>query len=61
MEGAERVARLASFRLHQSLVDKPLSIEEYWPIGSDKIKDSEPISVDAEMLAKIKRIHKIKK
>jgi len=56
----ERMARLASFRLHQSLVDKPLSIEEYWPIRGDKSIDSEPIFVDHEMLAKIKRIHKLK-
>jgi len=56
-----QMMRLASYRIHQSLVEKPVSIEDYWPLASDGEKEiQEPISIDADMLAKIKRIHKLK-
>ena len=28
--------RLASYRIHQSLVEKPLKIEDFWPLWGDK-------------------------
>ncbi len=51
--------RIASYRIHQSLVEKPLSITQYWPLrGEHDVKET--LVVDKEMLEKIKRIHKLK-
>lgn len=33
LERDEQVARMASWRIHQSLVPKALSIDKFWPIG----------------------------
>lgn len=36
MDRLAQMHRLGSFRVHQSLVEKPLKIEQYWPMWSDK-------------------------
>jgi hypothetical protein len=54
-----KMMRIASYRIHQSLVEKPLSIIDYWPLrGEYDVKET--FVVDKEMLANIKRIHKLK-
>lgn len=60
MDTEAKMLRIASYRLHQSLVEKPLSIIEYWPLR-DEVEVKETMVVDAELLATIKRVHKLKK
>jgi len=36
MDSQAQQLRLSSYRIHQSLVEKPLSIQEFWPIWGDK-------------------------
>lgn len=53
--------RIASYRIHQSLVQKPMPLHEYWPLPSDKKQG--PVTqkyMTKEMLEKIKKVHKIK-
>jgi len=53
--------RIASFRIHQSLVQKPLTIEKYWPLPSDKEgRSRDTLIMTKEMLAKIKKAHNLK-
>lgn len=51
--------RIASYRIHQSLVTKPLSISEYWPLRGDKKPESERIVMTPEMFEGIKKIHNL--
>lgn len=51
--------RLASYRIHQSLVTKPVSIEEYWPMDNKK-KDAEKSIMTRETYAEIKKAHNLK-
>lgn len=51
--------RLASYRIHQSLVTKPLRIEEYWPLKGDKKPTEEKITMTREMYAEIKKAHNL--
>ena len=49
--------RTASYRIHQSLVEKPLSINEYWPIDGFEVEEIEPAVIDADLINKIRKIH----
>jgi len=51
--------RIGSYRLHQSLVTKPLKIHEFWALPSDKISAKEQVKkfVDEEMLKIINKAH----
>lgn len=52
--------RIASYRIHQSLVEKPLTIQKYWPLPSDKSQSRDTYFMTKEMLEKIKKAHKLK-
>lgn len=53
--------RWASYRIHQSLVEKPLKIEDFWPLWGDKKKAPDEIPVmTKEMYDEIKKIHNLK-
>jgi hypothetical protein len=52
--------RIAAYRIHQSLVEKPLTIEKFWPSRNDVIKPKERISMDQDMYEAIKKAHNIK-
>ena len=51
--------RISSWRIHCSLVTKPLSIEQYWPLRGDKVQEKEQLVMTPEMMEEIKRVHKI--
>lgn len=60
LEGVNSLAemmRISSYRIHQSLVEKPLSIEKYWPLPSDKESTEEGLIMTPDLLEKIKEIH----
>lgn len=52
--------RLASYRIHQSLVTKPVSIEKYWPLRGDKVQTEDKIIMTRDMYAEIKKAHNLK-
>lgn len=52
--------RMGFYRIHQSLVEKPLTIKEFWPLASDKESVKEKIVVSREMIDKIKKIHNLR-
>lgn len=52
--------RWASYRIHQSLVEKPAKIEDFWPLWGDKKKETEQLVMTPEMYHKIKQIHNLK-
>jgi hypothetical protein len=61
IENEAALMRIASYRIHQSLVQKPLSIKEYWPLPSDKNQRGRyKIIMNKEMCAEIKKDHKLK-
>lgn len=60
MELEKENLRMASYRIHQSLVTKPLKIEEYWPLKGDKPKQTEKIEMTRELYAEIKKAHNLK-
>jgi hypothetical protein len=50
--------RLASYRIHQSLVGKDaLKISDYWPLSSDKPIEQKRIVVTKEKIAEILAFH----
>ncbi len=49
--------RIASYRIHQSLVQKPLSITDYWPLPSDKETKKDTLFVSRDILKQIKQAH----
>lgn len=51
---------IASFRIHQSLVQKPESFNNYWPFQKDAGKPKDTYFMTKEMLAKIKKAHNLK-
>ena len=51
--------RTASYRIHQSLVEKPLAIEDYWRLWSDGKKEKIDIVMTSEMFEMIKKAHGI--
>lgn len=62
-ESEASMLRIASYRIHQSLVQKPLKINDYWPLPSDKKVNKEVRYMRPEMLTairNIKKVHKIK-
>ena len=52
--------RWASYRIHQSLALKPLSLEDFWPLAGDKQKEGDQLVMTKEMYEEIKKIHKLK-
>lgn len=36
MDSLAQMFRMASFRIHQSLVQKPLSLTDFWPLWADQ-------------------------
>ena len=52
--------RLASYRIHQSLVEKPLKLEDFWPLWGDKKAVSDKLIMTPELYEQIKGIHKLK-
>lgn len=46
--------RIASYRIHQSLVQKPMKLAEYWPLPSDKKVSYVQKYMTPEMLEKIR-------
>lgn len=59
MELEKANLRFASYRIHQSLVTKPLSLEKYWPLKGDKPK-TEKIVMTRDMYDEIKKAHNLK-
>jgi len=52
--------RLAAYRIHQSLVEKPLKIQEFWPLFGDKAQaKKDTLIVTDELWNKIKQTHNI--
>jgi len=51
------VARLASYRIHQSLVTKALKIEQYWPLESDKKPEVKQFVMTQEERDRILKLH----
>jgi hypothetical protein len=51
--------RWASYRIHQSLVEKPVRIEEFWPLWNDKKPEDEKLIMTKEMYDQIKKIHNL--
>lgn len=50
--------RFAAYRIHQSMVEKPLSIEKFWPLPTDaETEDSDVVVMTPEMLKQIKESH----
>ncbi len=60
-ESEAAMLRISSYRIHQSLVQKPLKIQEYWPLPSDKKVSRDVRIMTPEILEKIKNRWKIKK
>lgn len=60
MEEEASMQRIASYRIHQSLVQKPFTITEYWPLPSDKKQSRDTFYMTPEMLQKIKKAHNLK-
>lgn len=50
------IARMASWRIHQSLVSKPLSLDKFWQIGKPKEVVKKEFS--AEWWALVREKHK---
>lgn len=57
MDSVAEMLRLGSFRIHQSLVEKPLRMEDFWPLWWDKKKTSERIVLTDEMKEAILKAH----
>lgn len=51
---------IASYRIHQSLVQKPEPFKSYWPFQKDAGKPKDTYFMTKEMLAKIKKAHNLK-
>lgn len=60
LEDEARLQRIAAFRIHQSLVTKPLSLNEFWPLPSDKKVSRETLVMSKAMLKKVKQFYKLK-
>ncbi len=58
LEDQQHIHRFAAYRVHQSLVKKPLSIDKFWQIGEKKEAERKQFSI--EEWQKIKEIHGIK-
>ena len=61
MDNEANNLRFASYRIHQSLVEKPLKIEEFWPLwGDKKVKPDDKLIMTPELYQQIKKIHNLK-
>ena len=50
--------RIASYRIHQSMVEKPLNIDDYWPIeGLEKAPEIKPAIANKEIINQIRKAH----
>lgn len=59
-EDQASLLRFGFFRTHQSLVQKPLSIREFWPLPSDKKTGRDIIKLPShELMEQIKRDHNL--
>ena len=58
LENLSYIHRFASYRIHQSLVQKPLNIDAFWSIGEKKEEIKEVMT--KERWQKIKAIHGVK-
>ena len=47
--------RIASYRIHQSLVEKPLSLDDYWKI--DEVKEMDEMIMTPDLFNEIKKKH----
>jgi len=52
--------RMGLFKIHQSLVQKPLSLKEFLPLSSDKVISHDTFTISKDLLAQIKKAHKMK-
>jgi hypothetical protein len=59
MDSLAQMIRIGSYRIHQSLVKKPLKIEDFWPLWGDKKHASEKFVMSREMYAEIKKAHNL--
>jgi hypothetical protein len=55
-----RVNRVLSYRIHQSLVKKPINITEYMPLFGDNVQAKGKMVMDKETYELIKRKHGLK-
>ena len=60
MEEDVMVQRYAAYRIHQSLVQKPLSIEAFWPLKKSDLKTEKKV-ISREQWDKLKLVHKMKR
>lgn len=60
MEDDVLVHRFAAYRIHQSLVQKPLSIDAFWPLKKSDGKNDKKV-ISREQWDKLKLVHKIKR
>lgn len=59
-ESEASLQRTASWRIHQSLVQKPLTLREFWPLPSDKKNQRDIILPPSkEKIEEIRKIWKI--
>lgn len=49
--------RTASYRIHQSLVEKPLSPDDFWPIEGIEKQETIPAIANADLINLIKKTH----
>lgn len=55
----ERLLRFGFYRIHQSLVEKPLSLNDFWHI--DEIEDEKnTLIIDKEVIEKMKKKYNLK-
>ena len=61
MDNGANNLRVASYRIHQSLVKEPVKIEEFWPLwGDKKVKPDDKLIMTPELYQKIKKIYNLK-
>lgn len=54
--------RVASFRIHQSLVEKPLTIEDFWPIDGNQIDEEQnELIMPDELIEQVLNAHNLKR
>lgn len=56
LDDLQHIHRFASYRLHQSLVKKPLNIDKFWQIGEKKNEFEVP-TFTPETWAEMKKTH----
>ena len=61
MKDKAAIIRFAAYRIHQSLVEKPLTIERFWPLEGDKPRENTTLVFEEGLLDKIFNRHKIDK